>query len=163
MGWPILGLWRGCERSFRRKRFCFDIIEELRQLAVKRLSTLRTPGHGGVGSTFLKHRKQVHHSPGSPPRPELTSNASRSNLIPTLTAAVSRSRARVGGFMRLKKPSGICSGRVLHSSKLRGHWAKGSAVAAAAASAGARELCERRKRAGTFSVTLASSFVNDES
>ena len=80
-----------------------------------------------------------------PPRPELTSNASRSNLIPTLTTAVSRSRARVGGFMRLKKPFGIwiCPGRVLHPSKLRGHRAKGSAIAAAAASAGARELCVR--------------------
>ena len=55
---------------------------------------------------------------GRPARVELTSNVSRSNLIPTLTTAVSRSRARVGGFMRLKKPSGICSGRVLHPSKL---------------------------------------------
>ena len=55
---------------------------------------------------------------GRPARVELIFNASRSNLIPTLTTAVSRSRARVGGFMQLKKPSGICSGRVLHPSKL---------------------------------------------
>ena len=97
---------------------------------------------------------------GRPARVELTSNVSRSNLIPTLTTAVSRSRARVGGFMRLKKPFGICSGRVheyyirLNVYEVTGP--KGSAVAAAAASAGARELCERRKRAGTFSGTLPS-------
>ena len=146
----------GCERSLRSKRFSVDIIEELRQHAVKRISTLRTR-RGAMEVLKVLFSSTVNRSTTRlvrPPRTELTSNASRSNLIPPLTAAVSRSRARVGGFMRLKKPSGICSGRVLHSSKPRGHRAKGSAVAAAAASAGARELCERRKRAGTFSGTL---------
>ena len=64
-------------------------------------------------------------------------------------------RARVGGFAWVKKPSGICSGRLLHRSKLRRHRAKGSAVVAAAATAPARRLCARGGGGGGFRVTLA--------
>ena len=68
---------------------------------------------------------------GRPARVELTSNVSRSNLIPTLTTAVSRCRLSGAGWWihAIEKafPSGICSGRVLHRSYLQGHRAKGSA------------------------------------
>ena len=65
---------------------------------------------------------------GRSARAEFTSAAGRSNLIPTVTTAVTRSRARVGGFTWVKKCSDTCSGRLLHRSYLQGPRAKGSGV-----------------------------------
>ena len=88
-------------------------------------------------------------------RAELSSAAGRSNLIPTSLAAPSTSRARVDEMTWVKMLSDIHSGRVLHRTRLRGYRAKGSAIATTAATAPARQRCERGRGGGGFIVTLA--------
>ena len=88
-------------------------------------------------------------------RAGLSSAGGRSNVIPTLTTAASRTRARVDGIASAKKLSETHPGRELHRTGLRGHRAKGSAVVTTAATAPARRRCERGGGDGSFSVTLA--------
>ena len=90
-------------------------------------------------------------------RAELSSAAGRSNLFPTSLAAPSTSRARVDEMTWVKMFSDIHSGRVLHRTRLRGYRAKGSAIATTAATAPARQRCERGRGGGGFIVTLAFS------
>ena len=90
-------------------------------------------------------------------RAELSSAGGRSNVIPTLTTAASRTRARVDGIASAKKLSETHPGRELHRTGLRGHRAKGSAVVTTAATAPAQRRCERGGGDGSFSVTLATS------
>ena len=88
-------------------------------------------------------------------RAELCSAGGRSNLIPTSLAAPSTSWARVDEMTWVKMFSDIHSGRVLHRTRLRGYRAKGSAIATTAATAPARQRCERGRGGGGFIVTLA--------
>ena len=92
---------------------------------------------------------------GRPARVELSSTAGGFKRSRQRRAAGHTTRARVDGFARVKKPFGICSGRLLHRSYLRGHKAKGSAVVAAASKAAARRVCASGGIGGGFTITLA--------
>ena len=95
-------------------------------------------------------------------RAELSSAGGRSNVIPTLTTAASRTRARVDGIASAKKLSETHPGRELHRTGLRGHRAKGSAVVTTAATAPARRRCERGGGEGGFIVTLATCWCGGQ-
>ena len=92
---------------------------------------------------------------GRPARVELSSTTGGFKRSRQHRGAGHTTRARVDGFTRVKKPFGKCSGRVLHRSYLRGHRAKGSAVAAAASKAAARRVCASGGIGGGFTITLA--------
>ena len=90
--------------------------------------------------------------PGRLARVELSSAAGGFKRTRRSPPAVSRTQARVGLFAWVKKPSGICSGRVLHRSNLRGHRTKGTAVLASRRGAGARGGDESNVRGAGFTV-----------
>ena len=105
--------------------------------------------------TPLEHRQHVHHRTsrlGRSARAELSSAGGRSNLFPTSLAAPSTTRARVDGIAWVEMFSDTHSGRVLQRITLRGHRAKGFALAAAARTTVRRRLSESDVRGVSFYV-----------
>ena len=78
---------------------------------------------------------------GRPARVELSTTTGVFKRLAPRRGAGDRCQARDDGFARVKKPSGICLGRLLHRSKLRDYRTKGSTDVAAAMSAPATGLC----------------------
>jgi hypothetical protein len=133
-----------------------DTTASRRRQPVEHGSDLHARGHGGGESTFREHRKQIHQSPAASCAWGFKISATDEFKRPRRRRGASdTTRARVVGFARVKKPSGTCSGRLLHRSKLQGHRAKGSAVVAAAATAPARQLYASGGGEGTIFGTLA--------
>ena len=133
----------GCEARLRRKRVLLDIMIIVGGSPVS--STMFCgrvavePAQGRSMSTASRCTARLDRSG----RVELSCTTGSFKRFRQRRGAGDTSRARVDGFARVKKPSGICSGRLLHRSYLRGHGAKGSADVAAATSApGERRLCK---------------------
>ena len=95
---------------------------------------------------------------GRAARVELTSTTGMFKRLAQRRGASDRTQARVDGFAWVKRPSGICSGRVLHRSYLRGHRAKGSADVRTAREHRRESHCASGGGRGGLIVTLPNRY-----